>query len=100
MICYSDGMTLSLLHYSFLDYPLPQKPYSEADESQRPKVSKPLPPEARWLLWQWSQVIGLDQSVACRVRILCQHLGTTQQQWSRGPLFDGALLLRQPCWQF
>lgn len=91
-------MTLSLLHYSFLDYPLPPKRCSEADESQRSQVGKPLPAEARWLLWQWSQVFGLDQSIACRVQTLCQRLGTTQQQWSRvmGMLKASGVMVTSP----
>jgi hypothetical protein len=43
----------------------------------------PLPPEARWLLWQWSQRIGLDQSIACHALTICQRLGITSQQWTR-----------------
>ncbi|MCE8024104.1 hypothetical protein [Billgrantia aerodenitrificans] len=83
MICYSGGMTISLLYYSFEDYWLPPEPPSEADERRRPKPSRPLPPEARWLLWQWSRVIGLDQRTICHVQTLSQRLGTTTQQWGR-----------------
>lgn len=81
--CYAGLMTHALLHYSFDHFTLPPEPSSGEQGSRRKKENRPLPPEARWLLWQWSREIGLQQGIACRVEVLCQHLGTTQQHWRR-----------------
>jgi len=39
-----------------------------------------LSPEARWLLLQWSQEIGLEEQLACPVRGLYKRLGLTLQR--------------------
>ncbi|RUR43430.1 hypothetical protein [Vreelandella populi] len=36
--------------------------------------------EERWLLWQWSQRIGIEQAVTCSVRELGEQLGMTLRQ--------------------
>lgn len=42
-----------------------------------------LTPEARWLVMQWSSLIGLDQSVECSLQTLFARLGLTYAQGRR-----------------
>lgn len=37
-------------------------------------------PNARWLLLQWSSVVGLDQQLNCSLKEICRLLGMTAQQ--------------------
>lgn len=76
-------MTHALLRYSFENFALPPEPPAAEKGARRKKPSRLLPPEARWLLWQWSREIGLQQGITCRAEVLCQLLGTTQQHWRR-----------------
>lgn len=42
-----------------------------------------LTPEARWLLMQWTCVLGLDQDVICPLKTLFKRLGLTYAQGRR-----------------